>query len=645
MNLSKFGKSINLSLAALLLSSTAALADGRAALVIGNANYAHAPRALSAERDVEAVADALGAAGYDVTFGLDLNRVEMRAVMDQFAANIADADEIVIYYTGHAVRMSGRTFLAPTDFNPIGPVAVAMDGAPLAALEAMLAAKPGAAVMFIDGAQLEGFSPRSYAEPGLAALVAPQGALIVSAAEPGRAVSRSRWRMSEFATTVVERFLSEGARAMDVARNVAAPIWATGGVNAALTLAPGQTATTAGSDVAQEIELAFWRSTEASGSRADYEAYLRRYPNGLFADIARNRLGQTTATSDPAPQTTVTASSTNRAAAAENALRLSREGRRKIQSDLTELGYDTNGVDGLFGRGTRGAIRGWQASEDLPSTGYLDGEQLRILAENAEISRAERQRAAEENSRRSTAELYEQDEDDWRSSREVHSYAGYQRYLKLHPNGRYADEARRILAEADQTAEEDLWAEVRRINNRAAYENYLDRYPRGRYTRDAERRYNDLAAYERRQQAEVAAYKQRVLAAWREAERIHTPKGYRAFQDNYPNSEYVEEAQRRRSALADDHRKSREKELALTRQEWLSLEQRLSLLGFKVGDINGKPGKTFRRAVKEYRRSRGLPVHDYVDRKFVRLVVKETRKKEKAGVKGAIDGMKRVFDN
>ncbi len=635
-------KSIKLGLAALLLSSTAAFAEGRAALVIGNAAYAHAPRALSAEQDVEAVADALSAAGYDVTFGLDLDRREMRAVMDQFAANIDQADEIVIYYTGHAVRMSGRTFLAPTDFNPVGPVAVAMDGAPLAALEAMLAAKPGAAVMFIDGAQRDGFSPRSFAEPGLAALTAPKGALIVSAAEPGRAVSRSRWRMSEFAVTVVERFLAEGVRAMDVARNVGAPIWATGGVNAALTLAPRQTATS-GSDVAQEIELEFWRSTEASGSRADYEAYLRRYPNGLFADIARNRLGRS-ASSDPAPQTTAT-TSTTRAAAAENALRLSRDDRRKIQEDLTELGYDTNGVDGLFGRGTRGAIRGWQASEELPSTGYLDDEQLRILAENAEISRAERQRAAEESSRRSQAELYEQDEDDWRSSREVHSYAGYQRYLKLHPNGRYANEARRILAEADEAAEEDLWAEVRRIDNRAAYENYLDRYPRGRYTRDAERRYNDLAASERRQQAEIDAYARRVDAAWREAERAHTPKAYRIFLESYPDSRYADEAQRRRIKLVDDQRKGREKELALTRDEWLSIEQRLSLLGFKVGEINGKPGNQFRSAVKDYRRSRGLPVHNYVDRKFVRLLVKETRKKEKASVKGVIDGMKRVFDN
>lgn len=638
-------KSIKLGLAALLLSSTAALAEGRAALVIGNAAYAHAPRALSAERDVEAVADALGAAGYDVTFGLDLNRVGMRAVMDQFAANIRDADEIVIYYSGHAVRMSGRTFLAPTDFNPVGPVAVAMDGAPLAALESMLAAKPGAAVMFIDGAQRDGFASSTFAEPGLAALTAPKGALIVSAAEPGRAVSRSRWRMSDFAVTVVERFLSEGARAMDVVRNVGAPIWATGGVNATLMLAPRQAATSNNSDVSQEIELAFWRSTEASGTRADYEAYLRRYPNGLFADIARNRLGRTTTTSDPNPQTTATTSSTNRAAAAENSLRLSRDDRRQIQSDLTELGYDTNGVDGLFGRGTRGAIRGWQVSEELPSTGYLDGGQLRILAENAEISRAERQRAAEENSRRSQADLYEQDEDDWRSSREVHSYAGYQRYLKMHPTGRYADEARRILAEADNTAEEDLWAEVRRINNRASYENYLDRYPRGRYTRDAERRYNDHVTSERRQKAEVDAYARRVQTAWREAERAKTPKGYRIFLESYPDSEYAKEAQRRRSGLVAEQRKGREKALALSREEFLSIEQRLSLLGFKVGKINGKPGNQFRSAVKDYRRSRGLPVHEYVDRKFVRLLVKETRKKEKAGVKGAIDGMKRVFDN
>ena len=194
-------------------------------------------------------------------------------------------------------------------------------------------------------------------------------------------------------------------------------------------------------------------------------------------------------------------------------------------------------------------------------------------------------------------------------------------------------------------AEEELWAEVRRIDNNAAYANYLDRFPRGRYVRDAERRYNDLAISERRQQAEIDAFARREQSAWREAEQVNTPKSYRIFVENYPDGQYLEEAQRRRQVLVESQRKDREKALGLSRDEWLSLEKRLAVLGYKVGDINGKPGKTFRAAVKDYRRSRGLPVHSYVDRKFVRLLVKETRKKEKTGIQGVIDGMKRVFEN
>ena len=57
------------------LTATSVWADDRAALVIGNAAYQHGPPAFSAEQDVQAVADALSEAGFDVTFGLDLNRV------------------------------------------------------------------------------------------------------------------------------------------------------------------------------------------------------------------------------------------------------------------------------------------------------------------------------------------------------------------------------------------------------------------------------------------------------------------------------------------------------------------------------------------------------------------------------------------
>src|ERR1044071_8600321 len=36
------------------------------------------------------------------------------------------------------------------------------------------------------------------------------------------------------------------------------------------------------------IELAFWDTIKGSVQRADFDAYLRKYPSGQFADLARN---------------------------------------------------------------------------------------------------------------------------------------------------------------------------------------------------------------------------------------------------------------------------------------------------------------------------------------------------------------------
>ena len=39
-----------------------------------------------------------------------------------------------------------------------------------------------------------------------------------------------------------------------------------------------------------EVELVFWQSIVNSTTPADFEAYLRRFPNGVFSDLAQNRL-------------------------------------------------------------------------------------------------------------------------------------------------------------------------------------------------------------------------------------------------------------------------------------------------------------------------------------------------------------------
>ena len=66
-------------------------------------------------------------------------------------------------------------------------------------------------------------------------------------------------------------------------------------------------------------------------------------------------------------------------AGAEADLGLSRSQRAAIQAELTRLGFDTRGIDGSFGRGTRNAIAGWQQANGFGTTGYLTASQADTL--------------------------------------------------------------------------------------------------------------------------------------------------------------------------------------------------------------------------------------------------------------------------
>ena len=101
------------------------------ALVIGNRDYRDAPNAKSAEIDAREVAAALEDGGYDVTLGIDLDRNQMRRTLSSFARKIPSADRMVIYFSGHAIRSDGTTYLAPVDQQNSSLVRVMMDGVPL----------------------------------------------------------------------------------------------------------------------------------------------------------------------------------------------------------------------------------------------------------------------------------------------------------------------------------------------------------------------------------------------------------------------------------------------------------------------------------------------------------------------------------
>lgn len=67
------------------------------------------------------------------------------------------------------------------------------------------------------------------------------------------------------------------------------------------------------------------------------------------------------------------------AALEESLLDLTRTEKADLQRRLTRLGYDTARTDGVFGPGTRRAIRDWQADEAETATGYLTADQVRLI--------------------------------------------------------------------------------------------------------------------------------------------------------------------------------------------------------------------------------------------------------------------------
>lgn len=63
----------------------------------------------------------------------------------------------------------------------------------------------------------------------------------------------------------------------------------------------------------------------------------------------------------------------------EQALQLSRAERRDVQRGLSSEGFYRSSIDGLFGRGTRGAISAWQRANGFSATGFLNADQARRL--------------------------------------------------------------------------------------------------------------------------------------------------------------------------------------------------------------------------------------------------------------------------
>jgi uncharacterized caspase-like protein len=174
--------------------TSAAHAEKRVALVIGNSAYRAVPALPNPAADARLMSDTLLSLGFFVVGGgaqLDLDKAGFDDVLLKFKTELAGADVALFYYAGHGVETHGLNYLVPVDAHPLEEADVFVQMIGMSGILDQLE-KSGTRInlILLDACRDNPFSGKGARSTGggLAQMPAPVGTLISFATQP-RSVS------------------------------------------------------------------------------------------------------------------------------------------------------------------------------------------------------------------------------------------------------------------------------------------------------------------------------------------------------------------------------------------------------------------------------------------------------------------------
>src|ERR1700682_2108105 len=176
-----------------LVFASAASAEKRIALVIGNSAYQNVTRLDNPRSDAVLMADTLGNLGFTLIGGraqLDLDKSAMDAAVQTFGRQVQGADVALFYYAGHGVQVSGSNYLVPVSANPTREADVDFQMVDVnLVLRQMQGSGTRLNMVILDACRNNPFGARGLraSDGGLAQMRAPEGTLISYATQPGNA--------------------------------------------------------------------------------------------------------------------------------------------------------------------------------------------------------------------------------------------------------------------------------------------------------------------------------------------------------------------------------------------------------------------------------------------------------------------------
>ena len=167
----------------------------RIALVIGNGRYPDAREPLVQPiNDARALTAALRADGFDVDIVEDANKEDMRRAIDRLKTKVRRDSVVMLFYGGYGIQAGRESYMIPVDAAIWKESDVRRHGTSVEGLLDELKERGARATLVaLDASRRNPYERRfrTYSR-GLAAIDAPQNALILQSATPGKVIDEAR---------------------------------------------------------------------------------------------------------------------------------------------------------------------------------------------------------------------------------------------------------------------------------------------------------------------------------------------------------------------------------------------------------------------------------------------------------------------
>jgi uncharacterized caspase-like protein len=175
--------------------STASVHKGsRLALVIGNGHYPDAAEPLAQPiNDARALTHALRQDGFDVDVVEDASKDDMTRALDRLKSKIRSDSVVMLFFGGYGVQAGRESYMIPVDATIWKESDVRHEGVSVeSVLDVIKAQGARAKLVVIDASRRNPYERRfrSFSH-GLAPINAPDNALVLSSATPGKVVDDS----------------------------------------------------------------------------------------------------------------------------------------------------------------------------------------------------------------------------------------------------------------------------------------------------------------------------------------------------------------------------------------------------------------------------------------------------------------------